>query len=163
MSQRDLFGFCVPAGGVAAPTRQLPLPLTVVADRPQGEAPIRFQLWSGAGCKAMGENTVTLQDETAIGGRWAAALKRRYDSAKAVALAFDVGVRTAEGWLAGQAPYAKYLLRAWRLHGADIIAEVLAPGSSWHQSASIDTALSEVQAKLQQLNDELAQLRVDGQ
>jgi len=160
MTERDLFGFLVPAGGVAAPTRQLPLPLTVVADQRPGQPSIRFQIWSGRGEKAMGQNTVTLQDESAIGARWAAALRRRHVSAKEIARAFDVEVRTAEGWLQGHAPYAKYLLRAWRLHGAAVVAEVLAPGSDWQQSAAIDAALGDLENKLQHLKDELAQLRI---
>lgn len=109
----------------------------------------------------MGQSTNTFRDSATIGDRWAAALKRRYGSAKLVARAFDCSVRTAEAWCAGQAPYARTLLAAWRLHGAAIVAEVLAPGSDWHRQSSIDAALVEVEHKLKSLADELASLRAE--
>lgn len=165
----DLFGFPL-AGGAATPPRQLRLPLTVSASLvggcPGGDAPpFRFAVWTGTEGEPMGGITEALRDETdAIGRRWAEALRRRYRgeaAAKTVARAFDVQVRTAEGWLAGQAPYAKYLLRGWRLHGAALVAEVLAPGSDWHASASVEAALVEVETRLAGLGDELARLRVE--
>lgn len=114
----------------------------------------------------MGQITGTLHDTAAeIGARWAQALRRRYPgphAAKRIAGDFDVEIRTAEAWLAGgNAPYAKYLLRAWRLHGVAIVAEVLAPGSEIAQAAPVDQALQDLEGKLHRLRDELAQLRVE--
>lgn len=65
------------------------------------------------------------------GDRWAAELRRLYpgaSQAKQVAKAFEVEVRTAEGWLAGRPPGGlRPLMTAWRLHGAGLVAAVLAP------------------------------------
>ncbi len=113
----------------------------------------------------MGAITKTLSDESkTIGERWASALRARYPGpavAKQVARAFAVDLRTAEAWLPGQAPFAKFLLRGWRLHGAAIVAETLAPGSDWAKASSVEAALVEIEAKLAVLGDDLARLRIE--
>lgn len=162
MKDRDLFGFSLP-DGAATPARQLGLPLRpAFSVALEGSStPFRFQLWSGEESNHMARNTEAFRQETAaIGARWAAALTRRYGrNAKKIAGAFGCEVRTAESWLAGQAPFARVLISAWRLHGAAMVAEVLAPGSDWQRAATVDDTLSQVEAKLAELGDELAQLR----
>lgn len=158
----DLFGF--PAGGVAAPRRQPFLNFTFVAGG-GSHPPLRFQIWKESEDKEMGAITKNLSDESqTIGQRWASALRARYPGpaiAKQVARAFAVDLRTAEAWLSGQAPYAKFLLRGWRLHGAAIIAETLAPESDWAKASSVEAALGEIEAKLADLGDDLARLRIE--
>jgi len=68
------------------------------------------------------------------GARWAAALRKRYmfAAAKRIAVDFDVNVQTAKSWLAGQAPYAAYYSRAWKLHGIDFIVDALSPNPIEH-------------------------------
>ena len=62
-----------------------------------------------------------------VGSRWAAALRARYPDARAKRIARDlnVSVRTAEGYLSGQAPTAAVLVRAVALHGTAFALEVL--------------------------------------
>ncbi len=64
-----------------------------------------------------------------VGARWADALRRRYIfcAAKRIAADFDVDVRTAKGWLGGQAPMAAYYQIAWQRFGIDFIVETLSP------------------------------------
>jgi hypothetical protein len=112
----------------------------------------------------MGKTTVTLQDGD-IAARWADALRARYPglgAAKLVARAFDVSHRTAEAWLGGRtAPFAKYLWRAWVLHGLPIIAEVLSPDSALGSTLAqpVDARLAEVAQQLQALSGELQKLQ----
>ena len=56
----------------------------------------------------MTKDDITFQ----LGCRWAELLKKyfgRQNTAKAVARAFNVELRTAKGWLRGSAPYIKYI------------------------------------------------------
>lgn len=98
-------------------------------------------------------------DAADVGGRWSAALRRRWGSnAKLVARALDANVRTAEAWLAGQAPYADVLARAGAIDPA-IVLEVLAPGSKLATAASVDAALVAVEARIASIGRELAALK----
>lgn len=162
MADRDLFGKLLPAG-VAPPARQLALGLTVSLKPAADGSPLRLALWRSQGDKDMGQVTGAFRDPD-IGGRWSAALKRRYPgphAAKRIAQDFDCEPRTAEAWLSGQAPYAKYLIRAWRKHGHAIIGEVLAPDDTAMQSALDDAALIGLEQRLAQLGDELSRLKLE--
>ncbi|WP_428247244.1 hypothetical protein [Ferrovibrio sp.] len=100
--------------------------------------------------------------EPEIGPRWAAALRRRYPGAhqaKRIARDFDCETRTAEAWLGGQAPYAKYLMRGWRLHGAALVGEVLAPDDAAQRAALNEAALIGLEARIATLGADLALLR----
>lgn len=111
------------------------------------------------------QSTSALPDDAAIGLRWATLLRRLYPAphtAKKIAQAFDVDPRTAEAWLTGaHAPYAKFMVRAARLHGFAVLLEVLAPESRLAQAAPMETALADLEANLAKLGDQLAQLRID--
>lgn len=107
--------------------------------------------------RKMLQNDITLQ----IGERWAAALRRRFDSrhtAKLIANTFNVEIRTARAWLSGAAPFVKHLQRAGEIFGAIIIAEVLLPGSNWHGYARLENSLEELSLKICQIRDEVRQL-----
>lgn len=167
MADRDLFGNPVKSASSAANTaRQLPLGLTVSVAQSEGCPSLRFSFFRSEGGNAMLQSTKALQDEqAAIGLRWAALLRRLYpapNTAKKIAAAFQIDTRTAEAWLQGQyAPYAKFLLRAWRLHGFGAVAEVLAPDSAIAQAAPMQDALQDLETNLARLGDQLAQLRLD--
>lgn len=165
----DLFGRPLP-GGQAAPARQLVLGLKPgPALGIQGGGLLRLSLWSAGAGNPIGQATGALSagggaGEREIGQRWAAALRRRYPggfAAKRIARAFDVDARTAESWLAGQAPFAKYLLRAWRLHGGAMVAEVLAPDDGEAKAALNEAALIGIEHQLGKLGDELARLKLE--
>lgn len=152
----DLLGYELPA-------QQLCLPLTF---RPQSKkAPVLYlEIWNSAKGKDMGKNTETIQSAE-IGRRWACALRKRFaaNRAKLIAKAFNVEVKTAESWLAGGSPYAKHLCTAWRLFGAQIVAEVIAPGSSWESGAQADAILNDIEAKLAYLGEKIVYLKGGGQ
>jgi|GEM_PF-6489325 len=102
-----------------------------------------------------------------VGQAWARALKARYrgrlpDSldAKRCARAFEVSPRTAESWGDGQAPLAKHLFQACRLHGPAFLLEVFAPASEVLQLARLDDAIGELEAKFRTMGDDLARLRL---
>ena len=112
----------------------------------------------------------TSTDSLLIGQRWGAALRLRYPGrkpgeldAKRCAAAFGVSPRTAEGWAAGQSPYAKHLLRGWRLHGAALVFEVLAPGTDAARLARIESMRDELERRFHAMGDELAQLRLEAE
>lgn len=153
----DLFGYELPA-------QQLCLPLTF---RPQSKkAPVLYlEIWNSTKGKDMGKNTETIQSAE-IGRRWACALRKRFaaNRAKLIAKAFNVEVKTAESWLAGGGgPQAKHLCTAWRLFGAQIVAEVIAPGSSWESGAQADAILNDIEAKLADLGEKIVYLKGGGQ
>ena len=61
----------------------------------------------------MTKDDITFQ----LGCRWAELLKKyfgRQNTAKAVARAFNVELRTAKGWLRGSAPYIKYIYEKYK-------------------------------------------------
>lgn len=152
----DLLGYELPA-------QQLCLPLTF---RPQSKkAPVLYlEIWNSTKGKDMGKNTGTIRSAE-IGRRWACALRKRFPAnrAKLIAQAFGVEVKTAESWLAGGSPYAKHLCTAWRLFGAQIVAEVIAPGSSWESGAQADAILNDIEAKLADLGEKIVYLKGGGQ
>lgn len=157
---RDLFGNLLPAGG-GAPARQLALGLTVSLKPQGGGSPLRLSLWRSTGSKDMGQVTGAFH-EPEIGPRWAAALRRRYPGAhqaKRIATDFDCEIRTAEAWLGGQAPYAKFLMRAWRLHGGAFVGEVLAPDDAAQRAALDEAALIGLEARIAALGADLALLK----
>ena len=102
--------------------------------------------------------------EADVGARWAAALRRRYPAHAAKRVARDLGVtvRTAEGYLAGQAPPARVLVRAAALHGAALALEVLVPDSRAAADARLSAELDAVGDRLARLAADIAQLRGDG-
>ncbi len=148
----DLFGFPQSA-------QQLRLPLTF---RPQSKkAPALYlEIWNSTKGNDMGKNTGTIQSAE-VGRRWAQALRKRFPAnrAKLIAAAFGVEIKTAETWLAGRSPYAKHLCTAWRLFGAGIVAEVVAPGSNWENGAEADAILSDIEAKLADLDAKIVYLK----
>lgn len=95
-----------------------------------------------------------------LGDRWQAALRRRYPlhTAKSIAHDFGVEVRTATAWLAGAAPYAKYLTKAWELHGPAIIWEVLCPVG---MEKPADVVLGDVETRLENMQSHLNMLSSD--
>lgn len=101
-------------------------------------------------------------DSAAVGRRWGAALRRRYDSVKDCARAYGVDVRTAEAWFAGQAPLAKIVVVAAAIDGPSILAEVFMPDSDAAAAAIFDATLDDVVARIDALSDEIARLRGGG-
>lgn len=88
-----------------------------------------------------------LRDRETLGERWSAALLARYPDrhrAKVIANDFGVDPRTATGWLGGSVPDVRHLVLAGHLFGERLLAEVLAPGSAWHQTACALDTLSAV-------------------
>ncbi|MGE4527432.1 MAG: hypothetical protein AB7D00_03600 [Rhodospirillaceae bacterium] len=155
-----------------APARQTRLPLSfagqattparlrLVEPTTTPTASPRSQLSTIEESRTMRTITNALHADAAdVGGRWAAALRSRWGSnAKLVARALNAKVRTAESWLAGQAPSAEVLARAGALDPA-IVLEVLAPGSKLAAAASVDAALVAVEARLAALGREIAGLK----
>lgn len=150
----DLFG-----RPVVRPAAQLPLSLTIRVDPRVSRPPVRLELSIGRKGKGMAQfgNDFDL----AVGARWGAALRARYPSVKDVARAFEVSLHTASAWWAGQAPYARVLVRAWRLHGAGLIAEVIAGSGEWALTAGLDEALTRIERELSTMRgDVTARLRI---
>ncbi|CAA7621122.1 hypothetical protein [Magnetospirillum sp. UT-4] len=125
----------------------------------------RVRAWNNAGGTSMGNSTVTLRNhEECPGDRWAAALRRRFPGqrpgtldTKACAIAFGVSARTAEGWGGGQAPNLKHLVRAWRLFGWGVVAEVLGDDAA-DASLALDRELAELEGRLKLLRHNLGQV-----
>lgn len=100
-----------------------------------------------------------------LGRRWAEALKGRLAPdarAKRLARLLGAEIRTAEGWLAGQAPQLRYLFRAFRVFGPTLLAEVLAPGSAWSGGVDLDQRAQEIERRLRDLARDLARIRQGG-
>ena len=151
----DLFGF-----EIKEPPEQLSLPLTFRA-RLSCAPDLCLEVWNSLGGIKMGQVTETIQ----VGQRWATALKKRFPErcrAKYIAKAFSVEVKTAETWLAGGAPQAKHFCTAWRLFGAPVIAEVIAPDSDFSHWAQADAAVAEIEQKIALINEKLIFLRRSG-
>lgn len=155
------FRFGLDGGGAVRPARrrrldQPGLPLTFPL---RDKRTFQFQILTEPEGKAMSRDTEGLL----IGQRWADALRRRFvgaHQAKRIARALDCEVRTAESWLSGQAPYAKYLFRAARRFGAALVLEVLAPDDRLAEAARLETALDDVEARLRALGSDLVELRI---
>ncbi len=167
--ERDLFGCLVRVpGGVAAPARQqLDLSLTVnLVGASQGAPPIRLEVWRMREGETMRATTEQLPDAVAFGQAWAAALRRRYpvgrSAAKHVARDFRVELRTAEGWLAGQGPQARALLRAFVLFGPAMLLELAAVEPTPAAEEAIAAQVRELQAQLDQLGQAIVTLRRGG-
>jgi len=169
---RDLFGILrrqkKRAGRVASPARQLDfkeaLCLTVSVKSGGATAPFHFQLWSGAESNPMSIVTNTLATSEAVGARWSDWLRRAYPgphAAKRIATAFAVDTRTAESWVAGQAPYARHFVKAAALHGPAVLFEVLAPGLVPPSEEETRRALAEVKSELDRLGDRLSRLTIE--
>ncbi len=100
--------------------------------------------------------------EEALGSRWGDWLRRTYTgghAVKRIARDFSVSQPTAKVWLAGQAPYARHIVRALRLHGAVVLAEVLAPGSGLACLADVDRLAADLDQRIAKLGHDLAVLR----
>lgn len=108
--------------------------------------------------REMLNNDITLQ----IGSRWAASLRKRFgpkNTAKLIAAAFNVEIRTARSWLSGSAPFIKHLYLAGEKFGAVIIAEVLMPNNVWFGYARLENHIEELGLKICQIRDDIHQLR----
>lgn len=153
----DLFGGAAGAGVAAPSAYQLALPLVPQRTLQKRVATLCHLLSADAEGKAM----ITIDVGLPLGDRWQAALRRRYPvhAAKAIAADFGVEVRTAAAWLAGQPPYAKYLMQAWQLHGSAIIWEVLCPVET---EQPVESALENIERQLSALSSDLARLRGGG-
>lgn len=97
-----------------------------------------------------------------LGQRWAELLRKyfgRQNTAKAVAAAFNVELRTARSWLDGSAPYIKYLWVAGQKLGGSFIAELLTPNTKWLNYFNIDKELDEMEKCICKLRDEIEALK----
>lgn len=153
-----------PPIGVGAPTDGLQVELELCG----GAASLRFQVYAEDGAKHMGHHHNSLHDALPAGaeetlgrrwGDWLAEVYGRANMAKLIARDFDVSVRTAEVWLAGQAPYARHIVRALRLHGLGVVGAVLAPGTAVERLARVDQLADDLETKMQALGAEIAILR----
>lgn len=106
----------------------------------------------------MTKDDITLQ----LGLKWAQALKNRFgdkNTAKRIARTFGVETRTARSWLAGTAPYMKYLWIAGQKLGSGFLAELLTPNMLWKTYSDIDEALDMLDKEICQLRDEIRNLK----
>lgn len=161
---KDLFGHPVMMTG-AAPNRPRPMPLNLIFPvSPESDGPtLRFQLWRNGAGKDMVDVTDGLTGKEAIGTRWAAWLKRTYSGphkAKRIARDLNVQVRTAEGYLAGQIPYAPVFVTAAQVHGPAVLFEVLAPNLVPPTQAESQRAINELKDKLDALGDQICFLTI---
>ena len=161
MTGRDLFGFLIRPGGAAIPARPLPLVFSKTGSR--GDTPsIQVPSWVEEVCKAMNPNTQGLT-AAIVGERWAQALRRRFSgpsAAKRIARELGKDVRTAESWLAGQAPYLHVVVEtAIRLKDPLLLFEIagLAPPSD----TEIAAKLGEIKGELDALGARIARLKAD--
>ena len=100
-----------------------------------------------------------------LGCRWAELLKKYFGkqhTAKAVARAFNVELRTAKNWLYGSAPYVKYIYVAGQKLGSGFIAELLTPNAKWKTYFDIDKELEKMEKSICQLREEIQSLNKDG-
>lgn len=158
MADTDLFGRIVRPSRAATPARPLPLGFALSTGR---AAPsIQVPSWVAEVCRAMNPNTQGLT-AAIVGERWGQALRRRFPgpfAAKRIAAALGREVRTAEGWLAGQAPYLHVVVEtAIKLKDPLLLFEIagLAPPSD----AEIAARLDEIKGELDQLGGRIARLR----
>ena len=104
--------------------------------------------------KAMANNDITFQ----LGQRWAELLRRHFASAKQVARAFDVEVKTANSWLSGATPYAKYIQIAAEKLGSEFVAELFCLNKRIKTIANIDDELIKMEKSLSNLRQEIRNL-----
>lgn len=108
----------------------------------------------------MTKDDITFQ----LGCRWAELLKKyfgRQNTAKAVARAFNVELRTAKGWLRGSTPYVKYIYVAGQKLGSGFVAELLTPNAKWKTYFDIDKELEKMELCICQLREEIRSLEKD--
>lgn len=106
-------------------------------------------------------------DRAQLAAAWRAWLIAAYparDRAKAIARDFEVSTRTAESWLASDAPAPSgtVLATAIRRHGLVVVARVIAPGTPFEQLAQVldvEATADALDAKLRALTAELERLR----
>lgn len=148
--QLHLFFAVADFGGGAAVQLGLDLPQPVVAPSQTD--------WRAAAGNATASLDEALRSADGVGERWAAALRRLYpppDTCKRVAAAMGCELRTAKGWLSGQAPEAKRLALLAALHGPAAALAVLAPGAA--KRAELEARLCEMTAALERLRDQLGE------
>ncbi|MBO6290180.1 MAG: hypothetical protein J6N45_07655 [Alphaproteobacteria bacterium] len=102
----------------------------------------------------MANNNITFQ----LGQRWAGLLRRHFASAKQVARAFDVEVKTANSWLSGATPYAKYIQIAAEKLGSEFVAELFCLNKRIKTIANIDDELIKMEKSLSNLRQEIRNL-----
>lgn len=112
--------------------------------------------------KTMSKNNNDLQPET-IGLRWAALLRQHYGThmAKNIARDFDCEARTAQSWLAGQAPQLRHFMRAAEILGLAAVLTVLFPDTDIQQKIKLHDDLLELRSRLDSLSCELRGLDHD--
>lgn len=104
----------------------------------------------------MTKDNINLQ----LGQRWATALREEFperNTAKHIAIFFQIEPRTAQSWLGGQAPQAKYLYIAAQKLGPDFISEILETPKN--KMVNINKVLEELESKLCQLGNDIRSLR----
>jgi|GEM_PF-2891697 len=154
--QGHLFGPRLAPGGPEAVQLDMfsALPLTLE----------RWGIGGGDGISRIDKSLMALPAgiEEALGTRWGDWLCRTYSgghAVKRIARNFAVSQPTAKAWLNGQAPYAKHLVRALRLHGAVVLAEVLAPDTALARLADVDRLAADLDHRIAKLGEDLAVLR----
>lgn len=93
-----------------------------------------------------------------VGERWALSLARRYrngERVKRIMADFSAAEGTVKGWLAGQPPQHRHLVRAVELHGAGIVAELYAPESDWQRREQMEQRLAALEAGIRELREAL--------
>lgn len=92
-----------------------------------------------------------------VAARIAAYLRQAFpgpSTTKQVALAFDVAVDTAKGWLGGQMPINRHLLAMKARFGAAFVAFIYEP-MSWAGAYSLRARLDDLRAGIDELRSEL--------
>lgn len=145
--------------------RQLELTIPIIAADPQVILHLRAPSNDNATARAAVALSFADDESITIGARWSAVLQELYRgryTAKRIARDFAVEPRTARAWLAGQAPYAKYLVRLGRLWGASLVLQILAADAHAHPEARVRSALDEIDHRLKSAAGMIAVLRGTG-
>lgn len=142
--------------GANRPARQLDLLgtpcLTIPGSGDAVASSIQYPSWIEGVCKAMSTHTDGLPTAEDVGRRWSAALARRFAAdgrAKRIARALSCDVRTAEAWIAGQAPYLHVAIAAAiRLRDPLLLYELagIAPPAAEVEARELDTLRADLDA-----------------
>ncbi len=153
---RDLFGH-----PVFTPPRQLGLGLSVSVGTVSLSHPSFRPALSGLSAGGSTGLASVEIPEAELGARWARTLRCQHpaNTAKLVARDLACELRTAEGWLTGQAPQLKFFFRAMRRYGSRFVAAMADPGSAFALAVDLDAQASEVEARLAKLAASIQSMR----
>jgi hypothetical protein len=99
-----------------------------------------------------------------LGDRWSQFLREQYNkphAAKLIAGDFDCAVRTARGWLDGNTPGIKQVLRAASLFGVAAVADLLFPDTDYSAQTRLIDDLSALKDRLEAMENRIRRLSHD--